>query len=112
MGRPETPVDAMAETRSIFLISKCKLESGDGGELTSQRRNPIHEYPETRESERWLENTIECEDERKHESSDVTSGLGIREPGDEHMCESACKHEELDDKQENETLARRWWNPA
>jgi len=99
--------------RGLYFSSvKCKLERGDGGELTSQRRNPIHEDPETGKSERRLENTVECKGEREHESSDVTSGLGIREGGDKHMCESACKDEELDEQQENETLARRWRNSA
>ena len=73
-GRPATPVEAMAETRSVnehqHLICQGNTEESRYGnwerKLTGQRRNTIHKDPETRQSPRGLENTIEREREREH----------------------------------------------
>lgn len=103
IGRPEIVVEAIAETRSerkIVSIRGLKIFF-TRGKLTSQRRNAIHEDPESRKSIWRLEDTVECQDKREHERSNITSRLCIRKERDQHVGEGAGKDEELHEEEQN-----------
>ena len=82
------------------------------GLLTGQGRYPVHEDPESRQSVRRLEDTIESQGEREHQCTNVASSFSIRKSSDQHVGESAGENEELDKQQEDEALAAGWRDAA
>lgn len=110
ISRPERPVEAMAETRSRN-VNDSNLNVGNGP-LTSQRRDTVHEDPKSRQCLWRLKHTVESQDQRKHERSNVSCCLSIRKCSDQHMSKRAGEYEKLYEEQENQSLALRGGNSA
>lgn len=54
-----------------------------------------------------MENTIEGQDEREHESGDVAGSFSVRHERNQHVCKGACEDEELCEEEKNKTLTLR-----
>lgn len=72
-----------------------------------QRGNAVHEYPETWKSIGRLHDAVEDKSHHEHQCCDCTASFCVGEGGDDECCECRCEDEELDCKEEHQTLSVR-----
>jgi len=77
---------------------------GDSTDPVCERGDAVHKNPETRKCGGGLHDTTESQRHSEEQGDDCTGGFGIREGGDNHVCEGGGVDEELDAEDEDEAL--------